>query len=215
MCCSLKEEEHRGPQLNPYLPLYSMAFSECQLIRGLQQQDHRLFQALNQRYAKLLYWNILKIIPDRLDAQDILQESLLKIWQNGHRLDTTKGTLLPWILSIARHAAIDYIRSKTYRKQQAITVPDEEQLFGDTSQDMIYYHLDQSHLRELLGATLEKTPLLIMQLIYFQNYTHQEVAKELSLPLGTVKTHTRRSLKQLRDLFLQKPSLAQSFHPSL
>lgn len=118
------------------------SISDGELIRGLQQQDTRLFQALNKRYSRLLLWAILRIIPDRLDAQDILQDSLLKIWQNGHRLDAAKDTLLPWLLSITRHAAIDYRRSKTFRQQQLTLSSTEDLSIPDASVAAIYTELD-------------------------------------------------------------------------
>lgn len=129
------------------------------------------------------------------DTEEVLQDVLVKIWEKYELYDSSKGKLYTWMLNIARNAAIDRMRSK-YNKQNAKT---------DSQED--YVHIDKGDLSlkpEHIGVkdlinVLEKDQKKVMDLAYFKAYTQKEIAKELNMPLGTVKTKVRSALKYLKN----------------
>lgn len=149
---------------------------------------------LYDQYSPALYGVILRIVQSQPTAEDVLQETFVKIWKNADAYDASKGRLFTWMISIARNCAIDYTRSKGYKQQvraQGNFVNKEEQT--DT------FDTDHIGLKEIV-AKLEPGNQEIIDLVYFQGYTPAETAEKLNMPLGTVKTKIRSALQLLRDI---------------
>ena len=122
----------------------------------------------------------------------------MNIWRRIEQYDPAKGRLFTWMMNIARNAAIDTLRSRSYqnsRKNQSI------QDNVDTLQvnDIIQPGVDTIGLRKVLEKLKEEQRILI-ELAYFKGYTHEEIAELQKMPLGTVKTRIRNALIQLRGL---------------
>lgn len=176
-----------------------MKISNHHLIIRLQAQDKSVIEELYDQYSDTLYGIVLRIVQQEALAQDVLQESFVKIWKNGHKYDGSKGTLFTWMLNICRNTAIDKTRSANYRRQSKIhtidqTVYNSEKWSCEQKPDHI--GLKQEVVK------LEEKYREIIELIYFQGYTQQEVTDHLNIPLGTVKSRVRIGLRELRKLFL-------------
>ncbi len=91
--------------------------TEGLLLNCLQTQDKRALSLLYDAYSPALYGVILRIVKSNLVAEDVLQVCFLKIWTNFHSYDSTRGRLFTWLINIARHAAIDKLRSRSYLKE--------------------------------------------------------------------------------------------------
>lgn len=168
------------------------------LINGIKQGDRKTISELYDRYAPALYGIILKIVRHEELAEDILQESFLKIWKNGPRYDSTKGTLFTWMLNISRNTAIDKTRSAFYKHHGGKEMIDHR----------ISDHLNWSYTpkTEHIGLKsvvnqLDDKYREIIDLVYFQGFTQQEVHEYLNIPLGTVKSRLRIGLRELRSFF--------------
>ena len=131
-------------------------------------------------------------------AEDILQEAFVKIWNNFSNYNSTKGRLFTWMLNITRNLAIDTIRSKGYKKQAKIR-SDENSVdnFIDNTASTEYF--DSLGIRKHLSR-LKNDQKQIIDLAYFSGFTQEEIAKQLSIPLGTVKTRMRAAIMELRKL---------------
>lgn len=164
----------------------------------LQEQSEKAFSYLYDNYSGALYGIINSIVKEKESANDVLQDVFINIWRKIGSYDPLKGRLFTWMLNIARNAAIDKIRSKEYRDGL------KNQRFPDTVDITIGGSVDGPNsndvgLRKVLRKLKEEQRVLI-DLSYFQGYTHDEISKALNIPLGTVKTRIRSALIQLRNM---------------
>lgn len=175
-----------------------MKNEESHIVNLLQQQNREAISILYDRYAPTLYGIVLRIVHSKELAEDVVQEAFIKAWRNGSSYDPQKGTLFTWLLNIARNAAIDKTRSAAYRRARAIQ-PIDEQVNG-TSVFAVEQRPEHIGLDKMVNE-LEEKHRVIIDLIYFQGFTHTEVTDHLKIPLGTVKTRLRIALRELRKYF--------------
>lgn len=174
------------------------AYTEPELIGLLKQQDEKAFNFLYDNYSGVLYGVILKIIADPGTAQDILQNVFIKIWKGFEGFDSGRGSLYTWMLNIARHSAIDVLRSATFQQEQK-TKAIGNNVHSETQGLRTHTPVDGIGLKHLI-TQLKEEYRIIIELAYFKGYTQEDIAKELKLPLGTVKTRCRNALLQLKEI---------------
>ncbi|MCF0057936.1 RNA polymerase sigma factor [Dyadobacter sp. CY356] len=174
------------------------AYTELELISSLKGNSKEAFEYLYDHYASALYGIIMKIVKDEEKAADVMQDSFLKIWKNIDSYNTEKGTLFTWILNVARNTAIDRLRIDV-KKENVVswdTVAESEM-----GNNVIFNPIPATiDIRAIVSRLLPEKSILI-DLVYFQGYTHEEVSEKLSLPLGTVKSRIRKALNELREIF--------------
>ena len=172
--------------------------SEQELIVLLKAKEKKGFDLLYSRYGKVLYTIILKTVHHPELAEDVLQDSFIKIWKCIEGYDASKGSLFTWILNIARNSAIDSTRSLYYRKE--IYARSYEQNSLDR-QPSIHLSVDGIGIKKHVEQ-LRQEHQQVIDCIYFQGYTHEQAAKHLHIPLGTAKSRVKAALHQLRLLLL-------------
>ena len=170
-------------------------YDEHELVSGLRSKDNQAFGYLYDHYAGALYSIIKQIVVDAEVSNDVLQETFVNIWRRIDQYDQSKGRLFTWMLNIARNAAIDKTRSKGFQ-QSSTVLPILE---TDSSYAPVRPNMDDFGLKKVLQKLKDEQRLLI-DLSYFQGYTHEQISKALNIPLGTVKTRIRSALLQLRVL---------------
>lgn len=175
-----------------------ISLTEDELVSRLFKKDQAAFSYLYDNYAAALNGVIYRIVQDEESAEDVLQETFLKIWNNFNQYDKTKGKLFTWIVNIARNLAIDFTRSKGFKNQQKNLDVDKIVGYID-SRKSTAFNPDQIGLKTMLDK-LKPEQRQILDLVYFNGYTQSEVAEELNIPLGTVKTRIRMALIQLRTI---------------
>jgi RNA polymerase sigma factor (sigma-70 family) len=174
-------------------------YSEQELVSLLQQRQESSFGYLYDNYAGALLGVVGGIISDQETARDVLQEVFVNIWKKIELYDATKGRLFTWMMNIARNAAIDKIRSRSYQDSlKNHSIPEN----ADTNLPATGPKVDDVGLRKVLTQLKEEHRVLV-DLSYFQGYTHDEISKALNIPLGTVKTRIRSALIHLRTLIKQ------------
>lgn len=173
-------------------------YTEEELIFSLQQQDKQAFSYLYDNYSDALYGLIFKMVNDKELAEDILQEAFIKIWNNFNNYDSLKGRLFTWMINLTRNLTIDTLRSKGYKKQRKI-YSDENSVnnFSDNSNSAAKF--DAMGIRKQL-TMLKNDQKEIIDLAYFGGFTQDEISKQLSIPLGTVKTRMRAAIIELRKI---------------
>lgn len=174
----------------------SIKYSEEELVDLLQQKNQQAFSYLYDHYAAALNGVIYRMVEDRELAEDILQEAFIKIWNNFHSYDKTKGRLYTWMLNLARNLSIDTLRSKSFKKQQKIS-GDENSVNNIKDANTIIEKFDGIGLSKQLDY-LKFDQKQIIDLAYFKGYTQDEISKTLDIPLGTVKTKMRSAILELR-----------------
>jgi len=172
-------------------------YSEQELVVLLNEQDNDAFNYLYDHYSGALFTIINQIVPDKDTASDVLQEVFVNIWRKIDTYDETKGRLFTWMLNIARNAAIDKIRSKGYRDNQR-NQPIAEGESGGMAMSS-NPSVNDVGLKKVL-TTLNEEYRKLIDLSYFQGFTHEEIAKMMGIPLGTVKTRIRTAISQLRTM---------------
>jgi len=181
-----------------YLLTTNTKYSEQELVSQLLQQNDQAFSYLYDNYSPALFGVISQIIANREAAADVLQDVFVNIWKKISLYDASKGRLFTWMLNIARNAAIDKLRSRSHQdslKNQPLT----ENVNTITANSVVNPQQNDIGLKKQVGKLKEEYRVLI-DLSYFQGFTHEEIAKILNLPLGTVKTRIRSALTQLRTM---------------
>jgi RNA polymerase sigma factor (sigma-70 family) len=159
----------------------------------------KAFEYLYDNYSGAVYGIILKIVRSEDFAQELLNDCFLKIWNKISDYDASKGRLFTWILNIARNIELDKLRSKEYKAKLKTDDVSENVSISD----MQY---SQANNPDYIGVKeiIEKLPVeqkKLIDLMYFQGYSQSEIAEELNMPLGTVKTRVRAAMSTLRKLF--------------
>lgn len=180
-------------------PTKKTSLSEEELVSKLKSRDTIAIQALYDMYSGALLGVISRIIPQIEVAEDILQETFIKIWNSADSYDSTKGRLFTWMMNIARNLSIDKLRSKDFKNSEKNQDIENNVDFID-AQKKVTFNADLLGLKELVTA-LKPEYNDVVQMIYFKGYTHVEAAEELNLPLGTVKTRIRKAILELRKHF--------------
>lgn len=173
--------------------------SEKEIVRLLREKNEKAVRYLYDHYSKALLGLIFRIVPKQEIAEEILQETFVKIWVNASSYDESKGKLYTWMLNIARNLAIDKIRSSEY-KQSAKTQTIEKSVDSINKNYQAGYNPDTMDIKALTDKLRPEQKELI-DLIYFSGYTQAEAADKLKMPLGTVKTRVRSAIGELRTYF--------------
>ena len=170
---------------------------ETLLVHQAAAGDQRALGDLYDRYSRLLFGVIARILNDEGEAEEVLQEVFIQGWTHAHTYDAALGSVAGWLLGIARNRAIDRLRARGCR-QRAIErtlspppVPTPELLASLTER--------QQKVHRALDA-LPADQREVIERAYFLGSTQSEMAAQLDLPLGTVKTRVRRGLQGLRAL---------------
>lgn len=164
----------------------------------LKSGDGKGISILYENYSAALYGIILRVVNSEEAAEDILQEAFVKIWSNVQKYDRAKGKLFTWLVNIARNCAIDSLRVKDYAIKNKIQSIDNS-VRGINRQHKVNLKVDTIGIKELVSKMKPEHKILIDKL-YFEGYTQEETAKELNIPLGTVKTRIRTAMNLLREV---------------
>ena len=169
-------------------------YDERELVTALRQNDDQAFGYLYDHYSGALYSVIKQVVGDLEVSNDVLQETFINIWRKIELYDESKGRLFTWMLNIARNAAIDKTRSKGFQQSSKLQpIVDSDGILASVKPGSDDYGLKKVLLR------LKDEQRLLIDLSYFQGFTHEQIAKALDIPLGTVKTRIRSALTQLRS----------------
>ena len=179
--------------------------ADIKLLHAIAQRDETALASLYDRYRLILFGLILRILHDRAEAEDCLQDTFVQVWRRARDFDSSRGRAFTWLVTIGRSRALDRLRASGSRLRlatEAAQAPHEE--VGDAAKDAV-----RSEEGALVRAALaqlpeeQRRPLL---LAYFEGMTQTEIAERLGDPLGTVKTRMRSGMNKLRDLLRGRES---------
>jgi len=174
--------------------------SEEELVGLLRSGDQAAMGILYDKYAAALYGVILRIVRSEESAEDLLQETYVKIWMSFSTYDGSKGRLFTWMMRVARNLALDKVKSKEFRNARKNHDTDSLVTLVDKQSSMTY-EPDHVGLTDIIHSSLNPDSEKLVRLIYFQGYTQAEAAHELGIPLGTVKTRLRAAIAIIRKIF--------------
>jgi RNA polymerase sigma-70 factor (ECF subfamily) len=178
------------------------ARAEAQLVAQVAQGDRDAFGALYDRFATRLYSLALKMLADEAEAQDLLQEVFLSLWQKAPQFRADRGSAFAWMVSQVRNRAIDRLRSRRRRGELLdANAPDLEPTGSFTASSAQNAETSERarEVRSALGQ-LSDEQRQVLRLAYFEGLTQAEIAERLAEPLGTIKARAARGLLRLRSI---------------
>lgn len=176
-----------------------MAEDQRELVEGLQKRDPNALATAYDRYGKIVYSLLLRITRDQSAAEDLVQELFIRVWNNARHFDAEKGSFGVWILSIARHMAIDHVRSAPSRFATRLRpLEDAERAHPTPEGGLQESILDQARTVSTAFSYLNLNQKRVLELAYYEGFSQTEIAAKLNEPLGTVKSWMRSGLSKLR-----------------
>ncbi len=190
---------YQGVELNLRNIINEKSNQDNYFIQLLRSGEEEAFSIVYDNYAAMLYGVILRIVKNEEDAQNLVQDAFIKIWQHVAHYDPDKGRLATWLINIARNTAIDFTRSKYYSQKQKIQNLDFF-VSNETGSSASAFPVDIIGIKNVLD---QLTPACrqVIEWMYFEGYTQQEIADDFNIPLGTVKSRARLALMELRTFF--------------
>ena len=178
------------------------ALRDEELMALMSQGDEQALGALYDQYGRLVYSIALRIIGDRLSAEEVTQDVFQIVWQQVGTFRATAGSVGGWIVGITRHRAIDEIRSHRHKaRTREISTEDAPLDMLSDAQNVEQQAISRSDVRAALGV-LPAAQRQAIELAYYGGLTCREIASSLGTSVGTVKTRLRLGLVKLRAALL-------------
>ncbi len=169
------------------------------LARRLQRRESEAMAELYDRFGRIAYSVVLAIVRDTGVAEDLVQETFLRVWNRVHAFEPGRGALGPWLLAIARNGALDYVRSlhaRMDRNSLQIDLCEYPSLFNDIEREVL--KTDHAQVVRLAISKLTPKQQKVIELAYYEGLSQTEMAERMGEPLGTIKTWVRSALRHLR-----------------
>jgi RNA polymerase sigma-70 factor (ECF subfamily) len=172
---------------------------DLQILRAIQQGEETALADLYDRYRAILFGLILRILHSQPEAEDVLQDVFVQVWQRASSFDESRGKPFTWLVTLARSRAIDRLRALESRGRTSIE--SVRQVVEDVS-DAVHdtFRSEQSKIVRDALAQLSEEQRKVLILAYFEGLTQTEIAERMDEPLGTVKTRMRSGTIKLREL---------------
>lgn len=170
-------------------------FLERHIVELIKQGDQRGMSLLYDNYGAALYGCALKLTKDKDASSDVLQDALLKIWNNSSSYDPEKSKFFTWCYGITRNTTIDYLRKVQKKQLKEIQLQDKDVYPIENSINQE----DKDNLKSQLSK-LDTKYQVVLNAVFYQGMTHMEAADYLDMPLGTFKTRIRSALIELRNI---------------
>ena len=164
------------------------------LLTSLQKGDREAFNALFIKYSPKVYFFCLKYFKNQVEAEEIVQDVFLRIWETRNKIDVTKP-FNTYLIAIAKHIIFDAIRRQAVKRRFTLYLQESSSGSYDLG-----HELDEKNLREYLLMTIGQLPLQQRSILLLKSngYNNSEIARRLRLSKRTVETHVNRALKYLR-----------------
>ena len=174
--------------------------SDGELLERIAARDDTALGALYDRYGGLALSVSYRVLRDRGQAEDVVQEAFLSVWRRASTFDAGKGSARGWLMSIVQNASIDRRRGRFRHQQNEVDIDDHAwRLADDDVWDDVSRQIDREQVRGAL-AEIPKEQRETLELAYFGGLTQAEIAAQTGEPLGTVKSRARLGLRRLEGL---------------
>jgi RNA polymerase sigma-70 factor (ECF subfamily) len=175
--------------------------ADVALLVRVARRDADALAALYDRHRRLLFSLILRILRDRGEAEDVLQEVFVRVWDRAESYSPALGTPSSWLVRVARNRAIDRLRSRHVRAKLSDPIASAPPAVDETMTADPEARASHEQRRSAVRAALEELPheqRILVDAAYFEGFTQSELAEKFGVPLGTVKTRIRAAMQALR-----------------
>jgi RNA polymerase sigma-70 factor (ECF subfamily) len=169
------------------------------LIARLQRRDPQALAELYDRYGRIAYSVIVRMVRDESIAEDLVQEAFLRVWNRVEGFDPGRGSIGAWLLAVAHNRAIDYLRSASGRERNLLEFKETEHAVLGSDVELNLLVSDKGRRVRAAMEKLSANQRHVIELAYFEGLSQTEMAERMGEPLGTVKTWARAALKKLRE----------------
>jgi len=171
----------------------------CAWVDRVVDHDERALAALYDATLSRVYGLVLRIVRRAALAEEVVEDTYFQVWRQAARFDATRGRVLTWLLGMARSRAIDALRHEARFQHETLDDEDGHEAPDDITPSDELLDIARGHA-ELHRALLllQAQPRQLVALAFFRGLSHEEIASETALPLGTVKSQIRRALATLR-----------------
>ncbi len=174
--------------------------SEIDLLGRIRQRDTNALSELYDLYSSRVYSLAVAILGDGMGAQEVTQDTFMKVWQAPELYRHESGRFTGWLLTITRRLAIDRLRHEQRRSGRSSSLDDDNfPELRDSAQDEEARWREFGHLMDRLPAEQRE----VITLVYYRGLSQSEIAQHLDVPLGTVKTRLRLGMEKLRTAYLE------------
>jgi RNA polymerase sigma-70 factor (ECF subfamily) len=176
---------------------------DLRLLQRIAARDDAAMAELYDRHHRVAYAIIRRIVQSPSDAEEVLQETFVRVWSRAETYDAGLGSPAAWVVRIARNRAIDRLRARQARADVNAPVPvadhapERELPVHDTPESVLHSTHAAMVVRGAVAA-LPAAQRALIEAAFFEGYTHQELSVRFGVPLGTVKTRIRTGLVSLR-----------------
>ncbi len=177
------------------------------LLQRIAIRDETALAEFYDRHSRVAYSVIMRILGSAADAEDVLQDTFMRVWSRAETYDALLGSPAAWLIRIARNRAIDRLRAHRVRARVTVeptihggdnTARSFEPITADTPETVLEVRTNAGVVRTALAA-LAPAQRALIEAAFFEGYTHSELATRFGVPLGTVKTRIRTGLATMRD----------------
>lgn len=168
------------------------------LLTAVARGDRSAFDAVYQQVAAPVYGLARRVVRDPAQAEEVAQEVLVTVWRSAARFDPARGGAMAWVMTLAHRRAVDRVRAEQAASDREVRAFREDAPPYDEVTEIVEHRMQAERVRRCLGG-LTELQRDALRLSYYQGYTYREVAKLLSVPLGTIKSRMRDGLIRMRD----------------
>jgi RNA polymerase sigma-70 factor (ECF subfamily) len=169
-------------------------------MSAIQGGDEGALAALYDRYGAILFGLIVRIVNSRPEAEDVLQQVFLQVWNRSADYSEARGRVFSWLVTMARSRAIDRMRALGVRDRAVVTATQAQNFTQAAVGESAVLRREQREVIRGLMESLSAEQREVLFLAYFEGLTQSEIAERINTPLGTVKTRMRTGLIKLREL---------------
>jgi len=181
--------------------------SDRDLVRQVRSANEEAFRALFRRYGPLAKGLAYRVVRQRSMAEEIAQEAFLALWRDPESYREDRGTFRSWLLATVHHRAVDMVRREEAQRRRGLEQQAETEAVEADIADSVADSVDQADTRKRVHEALQDiapAQRQVLEKMYFEGKTQADIAQELGLPLGTVKSRTLLGMRKLRLLLLEE-----------